>query len=74
MFKKLYDSLGGKLPPATQLLITLSNIFVHGFIFIVVALIGMVIAYRKWVATPRGKAVRSADPLAEFFSGPPAVL
>jgi type IV pilus assembly protein PilC len=58
IFKKMYDQLGGKLPPATQVLIAVSNLVLTAFPFLIVGTIGGVIAYRKWVATPGGKAVR----------------
>ncbi len=40
IFKKMYADLGGKLPPATQVLITLSNICVHAMPLVIVAVIG----------------------------------
>jgi type IV pilus assembly protein PilC len=58
IFKKMYDELGGKLPPATQVLIAVSNVVVHAFPFLIVAVIGAIIGYRRWVRTPRGKAAR----------------
>jgi type IV pilus assembly protein PilC len=58
IFKKMYDQLGGKLPPATQVLIAVSNVFVHAFPFVIVAGIGAVFGYRWWVRTPAGKATR----------------
>ena len=58
IFKKMYTELGGKLPPATQVLISLSNIFVNGFPFLVLAAIAAVFGYRRWVRTPTGKATR----------------
>lgn len=58
IFKKMYDQLGGKLPPATQVLITASNVAVNGFPFVILAAIGAVFAYRRWVRTPAGRASR----------------
>lgn len=58
IFKKMYDSLGGKLPPATQVLITLSNVMIHGMPFVIIGAIGFVFAYKKWVATDTGRATR----------------
>lgn len=58
IFKNMYTQLGGKLPAPTQLLITFSNIAVHGFPFLVVGAILLVVAYRRWVRTPGGKAAR----------------
>jgi type IV pilus assembly protein PilC len=58
IFKKMYGDLGGKLPPATQVLIGVSNIVVHAAPFLIAGAIVAVIAYRKWVSTPKGKAAR----------------
>jgi type IV pilus assembly protein PilC len=54
----MYTELGGKLPPATQVLITISNLAVHGFIFFLVGAVALVFGYRHWVRTPGGKAAR----------------
>jgi type IV pilus assembly protein PilC len=58
IFKNMYTELGGKLPPATQLLIEISNVAVHGFPFVIVAVIATVFFYRRWVRTAAGKATR----------------
>jgi len=58
IFKKMYSSLGGKLPTPTLLLISISNLVVHGFPFLVGGAIVGVFLYRRWVKTPAGKAAR----------------
>ncbi|MGH9057199.1 MAG: type II secretion system F family protein [Acidimicrobiales bacterium] len=58
IFKKMYAELQGTLPLMTRVLIYVSNIFVHAFPFLIAGAIGLVIAYRKWVSTPAGKAAR----------------
>ena len=58
IFKKMYGELGGKLPAPTQLLITVSNIVVHGSPFVLAAAIIMVIGYKRSVRTPAGRATR----------------
>lgn len=58
IFKNMYSSLGGKLPAPTLFLVTLSNICVHGFPFVVVGIVALVVAYRRWVKTATGKAAR----------------
>ena len=40
IFKNMYDQLGGKLPPATQLLIDVSNLVLTAFPFLIVGAIG----------------------------------
>jgi type IV pilus assembly protein PilC len=58
VFKNMYSSLGGKLPAPTLLLISISNLMVHGAPFVVIGLIGGVFAYRRWQKTPTGRATR----------------
>ncbi len=58
IFKKMYAQLGGKLPPATQLLISVSNLVLTSFPFLVVGAVLAVVGYRKWVRTTGGKAAR----------------
>jgi type IV pilus assembly protein PilC len=58
IFKNMYTELGGKLPPATQVLIKFSNITVNGFPYLVAGAIALVIAYKRWIRTPTGKAAR----------------
>jgi type IV pilus assembly protein PilC len=58
IFKKMYGQLGGKLPAPTQLLITISNVVVHAFPFLILGVIGGAFGYRKWVKTPAGRATR----------------
>jgi type IV pilus assembly protein PilC len=58
IFKKMYGELGGKLPPATQALITVSNIMVHAMPLVILVVIATIIGYRRWVRTAAGKATR----------------
>ncbi|HWE56507.1 MAG TPA: type II secretion system F family protein [Acidimicrobiales bacterium] len=58
VFKNMYASLGGKLPAPTLILIAISNLFAHSAIYVVVGVVIGVFAYRRWVATPSGKATR----------------
>jgi type IV pilus assembly protein PilC len=58
IFKKMYDDLGGKLPLPTQLLVEISDIAVHGAPFVLLAIIGLVIAYKRWVRTTPGRSAR----------------
>ncbi|MHB1534173.1 MAG: type II secretion system F family protein [Acidimicrobiales bacterium] len=57
VFKKMYAELGGKLPPATQLLIAISNVVVHLFPFLIVGAILAVVGFKKWIARPKGRAI-----------------
>jgi type IV pilus assembly protein PilC len=58
IFKGMYASLGGKLPAPTLLLISVSNIVVTGFPFVIVSAIAGIFLYRRWVKTPAGKGAR----------------
>jgi type IV pilus assembly protein PilC len=58
IFKKMYDSLGGKLPPMTQLLIDASNLMLNAFPFLIVIAVAGVVGYKKWVRTTAGAATR----------------
>lgn len=58
IFKNMYASLGGKLPLPTQLLVEISNIFVHAFPLVVLAVVGAAFAYRRWVRTDAGRQTR----------------
>lgn len=41
-FKKVYDSMGAKLPPLTEFMMAISNAFVHYGAFIIIGLIGSI--------------------------------
>jgi type IV pilus assembly protein PilC len=60
MFKGLYKSLGGTLPPPTQLLLLVSGLVVNWFPLIVIFDIGAVIGFRKWIKTENGRATWDA--------------
>jgi type IV pilus assembly protein PilC len=54
-FESLYESLGGKLPLPTQLLINASNILRKFFLLVIVAIGVLVFVFRKWKATQKGR-------------------
>jgi type IV pilus assembly protein PilC len=58
IFKKMYDSLKGTLPLPTRMLITISNIMVHAFPFLILAAAGAAYGYKRWVRTPAGRQAR----------------
>ena len=58
IFKKMYDSLQGTLPLPTRILVKISNIFVHAFPLVVLAVIGAAYAYKRWVRTEPGRQTR----------------
>ena len=58
IFKGMYTSLGGTLPAPTLLLVDISNIAVHGFPYVAVTAILLVIGYKRWVKTTTGRSTR----------------
>jgi type IV pilus assembly protein PilC len=58
IFKKMYDSLKGTLPLPTRILINVSNILVHAFPFVLLTVVGVAFAYKRWVNTPPGRQAR----------------
>jgi len=60
IFKNMYAQLGGKLPAPTLLLVAISNVAVHGAPFVLIAIIALIVLYRRWVRTPAGKATRDS--------------
>src|SRR5438552_7210661 len=54
-FKSIYASLGGKLPLPTRLLLKVSDLFRHDFIFVVAGLALLIYAFRRWKKTTAGQ-------------------
>jgi type IV pilus assembly protein PilC len=54
-FEGLYESLGGKLPLPTQLLINASNLLRKFFLLVIGAVGLLVFAFRRWKATQKGR-------------------
>ena len=54
-FKGIFDMLGGKLPVPTQILIMVSDLFRLYFFYALAVLVAVVVAFRKYVSTPKGK-------------------
>jgi type IV pilus assembly protein PilC len=56
IFKKLFASLGAKLPLPTRIVIGVSNVIASVYLLVVVAaIIIIIIAARRWIATPGGR-------------------
>ena len=68
--KTLLTSLGGKMPPATALLIWISNFALSYGIFVVIALVFGAISFWRWRATPAGRAQTDAWMLRLPLIGP----
>jgi type IV pilus assembly protein PilC len=56
IFKKLFASLGGKLPLPTQILIRISNVLISWEVLIVILVVGIAIyGFRRWINTENGR-------------------
>ena len=56
MFKTLYASLGGTLPPPTRLLLFVSGAFVKLFPVVIVFNVAAVVGFKKWIQTENGRS------------------
>ncbi|MCX5697920.1 MAG: type II secretion system F family protein [Candidatus Omnitrophica bacterium] len=54
-FKGIFDVLGGELPLPTRILIGVSNLLRHTFIFLVLIVGFAVFAFKKYINTPKGR-------------------
>ena len=55
MFKSMYKQVGGTLPVPTQILIKISGIFTSYFPLLVIAVVVLVVAWRRAIKTPSGR-------------------
>jgi type IV pilus assembly protein PilC len=55
MFEGMYKDLGGQLPLPTRILITMSGFVTKTWWLIGLLIIGAVVWFRRWVATPEGR-------------------
>jgi type IV pilus assembly protein PilC len=69
-FQSLYESLGGKLPLPTQLLINASNILRRFFLLVLLAVGLLVFGFRRWKATQRGRSLVDKFKLKVKVFGP----
>ncbi len=57
VFKKMYKELGGALPKPTQILVGISNLMVHALPVVLVVVVVVIFALKKYVGTPQGRSV-----------------
>jgi type IV pilus assembly protein PilC len=70
VFKGIFAQLGGKLPTPTLVLVDISNITVHYFPFVVLAVVLLAIGFRRLVKTPNGRVAWDTTKLkAPVFGG-----
>ena len=55
MFENLYKELGGTLPAPTRILLNISSVFRKLWYVVIGAEVGGVFAFRKWIATDKGR-------------------
>lgn len=55
MFKEIFDSLGGKLPLPTQILIGFADVLKANIFYIIIGAIVLSAGFRKYISTPGGK-------------------
>ncbi|NNN44620.1 MULTISPECIES: type II secretion system F family protein [unclassified Vibrio] len=54
-FATMFSRFGVDLPLPTRILINMSNFFVNYWLAIIGGIVGVIIAFRAWVATPQGR-------------------
>jgi len=70
--KDLFDSMGEDLPLATKMIIALSNFLQHYYLYLIMSVVSIYIAYRFWKATPNGArtidAIKLKIPIVGYFA------
>ena len=54
-FKSIFDTLGGKLPTPTLILIAVSEFFRKSFLGIIIGLAVVAVVFKKYISTPKGR-------------------
>jgi len=55
VFAKMFSSLGSELPGPTLVVLAISGFLQSTFVFIILGLVGLIIGYRFYVKTPKGR-------------------
>ncbi len=69
-FEKMFKDFGGAMPAPTQIVIDLSRWLQHNGIYLVIFLIGLVVAFRFWVSSKRGRQQWDAFVIRTPIFGP----
>lgn len=69
-FKGIFEMLGGQLPLPTRVLIGISDMLRHYFIFVVIFLIAMSFIFKKYISTEKGRYRFDAQKLKVPVLGP----
>lgn len=54
-FKSIFETLGGKLPLPTQILILISDVFRQSFLVLIIITIALLFLLKRYAATPKGR-------------------
>ncbi len=60
MFKGLYADLGGTLPLPTRLLLFVSGVMVKALPLVILGMVGLVVGFKRWIATDKGRGIWDA--------------
>lgn len=55
VFEDIFNDFGGDLPPITQFTVWLSHMFTQRWYVVILTVVGVVYAFRKWKASERGR-------------------
>src|SRR3954469_21520981 len=55
MFEGMYHDLGGQLPLPTRILISASDLLLHIWWLVAIVIVGLVVLFRRWLATADGR-------------------
>jgi type IV pilus assembly protein PilC len=69
-FQNIYGQLGGTLPMPTRMLLAVSNVFKHYFLFILVGVLVARFFFRRWKKTPAGREAVDRGKLRVPVFGP----
>lgn len=69
-FKGIFDTLGGKLPLPTQILIGVSTLLQKYFIFLLGFLMGMFFLFQRFISTVKGRYIFDKQKLKTPILGP----
>jgi type IV pilus assembly protein PilC len=56
-FETLYDDLGGTLPLPTRVLLLVSSVMVKALPIVILATVGFVFAFKRWIESDKGRRV-----------------
>jgi type IV pilus assembly protein PilC len=55
VFEKIFKEFGGELPPITAFTVWLSHLFTQRWYIMIALAVGLVVAFKKWKASERGR-------------------